>query len=105
MADEAEIQSLVDQRVKEALKINNAELLTNIGHMIDKISDKNLSNNGVNSFSSKGIQMPKFKRTSNEEQYTHSSNVLSKLDEAVCSIATGKPDCAKERIIEGINNK
>ena len=91
--DGDELNNIVDDRVRSALSQNNRELLADIGSMIDKIS---------NSVSQSTLQpKPKFKRVSNEEQFNHSVNVLDKLDQAMCHIATSKPDQAKERIIEG----
>jgi hypothetical protein len=92
---EDSMERMVESKVKEVLDSNNQLLLKDIGEMLNKISATPSSSN-VNA-----LEVPKFKRKSNEEQFKYNSKVAVKLEQASASIASQNVDQAKENIIEG----
>ena len=97
--DEGKMENFIEGKVKEAIQINNAELLQNISSMINQISDKDKPQ--INNVYKNA--MPSFKRKSNENQFIQNSNVLEKLGEAQHYLEGQRINDAKQSVIEGKN--
>lgn len=92
--DEQKLNSVIEEKVRAAVAIGNADLLKNISSMITQISAPVAS-------SSRQSETPVFKRKSNEEQYKLNSKVLDKIEDSL-SIIHSSPEQAKASLAEGI---
>lgn len=84
----------IEQKIMEVMRTNNQELLGSISGMISKISDK----------PSSLLDIPKFKRKSNEEQYKINSRVLEKIETAGSHVQAQNLTAAHEAIVQGKHN-
>ena len=91
------MECLIEGKVKEAIQINNNELLQNISAMINQISDKDKTQ--INNIYKNAA--PTFKRKSNENQFKQNANVLEKLGEAQQCLEGQRINDAKQSVIEG----
>ena len=78
------------------MKEAHSDLLKDIGVMFNKISAPVTASSASVSV----LDAPKFKRRSNEEQFRHNSQVITKLEQAESSIECEMVSQAKENIIE-----
>ncbi|XP_052256625.1 uncharacterized protein LOC127861933 [Dreissena polymorpha] len=85
------MKGYIEERIKDAVKSNNDALLSSISGMINKISGKSQC-----SF----LDVPKFKRKSNEEQYKNNAKILENIDIASTAIDSNNTQSAKEALIE-----
>ena len=85
--DEEKLNSVIEDKVRAAVAIGNADLLKNISSMITLLPVDNLR--------------PVFKRKSNEEQYQLNSKVLDKIEDSL-SIIHSSPEKAKASLAESI---
>ncbi|XP_060572473.1 integrase/recombinase xerD homolog [Ruditapes philippinarum] len=89
----AEMSGFIEEKVKEVVKANNEELLGSISNMLSKISDKPSSAISI-------LNVPKFKRKSNEEQFKLNAKVIDKLAVAQAAVETQDLSSAKDSIIQ-----
>ena len=89
----SDMQSLIDNKVQEVVKANNQELLSSISDMINKISAKP-SQTSI-------LEIPKFKRKSNEEQYKINTKVLEQIERVNSALESSDMVRAKAAITEG----
>ena len=94
MMDGQNLDRVIEEKVRAAVAVGNADLLKNIGAMIHKISAPVAS-------TSKQCEAPVFKRKSNEEQYKINAKVMAKLADSL-SVIHSSPDQAKASLVEGI---
>lgn len=93
MAEDREvIEGMIEDRVQSMLERNNQSLLKDIGAMMNKIS---------HSSSSSVLDMPKFKRRSNEEQFKQNAKIISHIEEAETALDSDNVPQAKESILQG----
>ena len=103
-----EVENLVTERVTEAVRSTQNDLLTGIQHLIssevDKISErqKTLSELQLSKIAALTPSAYKFKRKSNEEQYKVNSKVLGKVQDCERNIDQAELSQAKENLAEGI---
>lgn len=97
--DENTIQQMVESRVKEAVKESQGVLLEEIRTMFTKISAHSsvVNKSSVSSI----LEIPKFKRKSNEEQFKQNSKVLEKLEQVGVAMQAEEYQVAHENITEG----
>ncbi|KAH3891855.1 hypothetical protein DPMN_015964 [Dreissena polymorpha] len=86
------MKGYIEERIKDAVKSNNDALLSSISGMINNISRKSQC-----SF----LDVLKFKRKSNEEQYKSNAEILENMDIASTAIDSNNIQSAKEALIEG----
>ncbi|KAH3779719.1 hypothetical protein DPMN_157526 [Dreissena polymorpha] len=91
-SESAGINGYIEYIIKDAVKSNNDTLLNSISGMINKMSVKSQW-----SF----LDVPKFKRKSNEEQYKSNSKILENIDLANTAIESNNTQSAKEALMEG----
>ncbi|XP_053375561.1 uncharacterized protein LOC123541068 isoform X3 [Mercenaria mercenaria] len=91
--DREEMSNFVEGKVKGVIQSNNRELLSSISNMIAKISDKSSSAISV-------LDVPKFKRKSNEEQFKLNAKVIQKIEGAHSAVESEDLSSAKEAIIQ-----
>ena len=96
--DLEQVEQLVETKVEQVMRANNQELLSNITGMFNKISENS-------STSANLLELPKFKRKSNEEQFKMNSKVISKLNHAETALVSENVESAKESLIEGNNTQ
>lgn len=93
-SDSERVEALIERKVGEAVKANNAELLGSIQQMMHKISPRNESTCNL-------LQLPKFKKRGHEEQYKYNARVIEQLESAEKCIETADIPSAKTSISEG----
>lgn len=95
MENRDELSNLVEEHVKEAMKQGHNELLQQIGTMMEKISYSSCSPR------LSMLELPKFKRKSNEEQFKYNMKVQTCIEQTESSLDAGNIQESKAKLIEG----
>lgn len=99
--EQADVESLLDERLRSSLTSHRAEMLRDIEGIVEKISGN--SNVAQISKISNLVSGEKFKRKSNEEQFKFNAQVKTALDEAEHYSRSDKQDECRRKIAEGIS--
>lgn len=106
--EKEEMETLVTDKVTEAMRSCQNELLTGINNLIasevQKISDnqKSFSELQLSKIEAITSNDYKFKRKSNEEQYKVNNKVISKIQDCERNIDSSEFSQAKENLAEGM---
>ena len=91
-AGEGSLPSLIEQKVQEAVRSNNSDLLDGIGAIMCKTGTR----------PAHALDAHTSKRGSDEEQYKTNTMVTARLEAAESVLETGNTTSAKEAIAQGI---